>query len=125
MAKIGILRCEKNGDRCPMTNCLRCLQEKKEGFARYADAELTGILSCTCPGDGATKLAGILKSKGADVIHLCTCTFAKKTDQGWALGNGFCDDIDRLAMEVAAATGLPVVKGTAHLPAGYTAQVFE
>lgn len=125
MTKIGILRCEKNGERCPLTNCLRCLREKKEGFARYADTELTGIFSCTCPGENAVHLGKILKSKGADVIHFCTCTFAKKTENGWRQGDGFCDDLDRLVKSVATETGLPVIMGTAHLPEGYTPQVIE
>jgi hypothetical protein len=66
MTRIGIVRCEKNMDRCPLTNCLRCLDERKEGFAGYEDCQLTGLFVCRCPGENATDLARILKSKGAE-----------------------------------------------------------
>jgi hypothetical protein len=33
MPQVGVIRCEKNMDQCPLTNCLRCLDERKEGFA--------------------------------------------------------------------------------------------
>ena len=65
-------------------------------------------------------VAKILKSKGADAIHFCTCTFAGKTETGWKMeSGGFCSHIDTLMEEVHQATGLPCVKGTAHLPEGY------
>ena len=32
---IGIIRCEKNEETCPLTGCLNCLQDTQEGFADY------------------------------------------------------------------------------------------
>jgi hypothetical protein len=65
-------------------------------------------------------LAKILKSKGAEAIHFCTCTFAGKTESGWEIAKGgFCDQIDALMEKVHQATDLPCVKGTAHLPKEY------
>ena len=81
MANVAIIRCEKNETKCPLTSCISCLTEKKEGFAGYDDTRLAGIFTCRCPGDDAVNLAKILKSKGADAIHFCTCTFAKRTDR--------------------------------------------
>ncbi len=126
MTKIAIIRCEKNETRCPLTNCLKCVAERKEGFAGYDDCMLTGVFTCQCPGDNIADLAKILKSKGAEVIHFCTCTFAKKTNDGWdATHNGFCENIDVLIGQVNAASGLPCVKGTAHLPNGYEPKIWK
>jgi len=126
MIKAAIIRCEKNETRCPLTNCLKCLVETKQGFAGYDECMPAGVFTCRCPGDNAVDLAKIIKSKGADAIHFCTCTFAKKTDQGWSEEKGgFCDSIDTLMESVHQATGLPCVKGTAHLPKGYTIKVWE
>jgi predicted metal-binding protein len=120
MVKAAIIRCEKNMDRCPLTNCLKCLTEQREGFAAYDACMPAGVFTCRCPGDNIVELAKILQSKGADAIHFCTCTFAKKTDKGWdAASSGFCDRIDHLIETANKATGLLCVKGTAHLPAGY------
>jgi predicted metal-binding protein len=120
MKKIGIIRCEKNMDRCPLTNCLRCLEEGREGFSIYDDCSLVGVFSCHCPGDKAVDLAKILKAKGAEAIHFCTCTFAEKTQEGWVNEKGgYCEAIDGVMEEVNSRTGLSCVKGTAHLPKGY------
>jgi len=120
MTKVAIIRCEKNETKCPLTNCFKCLAEKKEGFAGYDDSLLTGVFTCRCPGDNLTDLANILKSKGTEVIHFCTCTFAKKTDSGWdATHNGFCENIDTLIERTSKASDVSCVKGTAHLPKGY------
>lgn len=120
MANVAIIRCEKNETKCPLTSCISCLTEKKEGFAGYDDTRLAGIFTCRCPGDDAVNLAKILKSKGADAIHFCTCTFAKRTDSGWDMSQGgFCSQIDDIMERVHKETGLVCVKGTAHLPKGY------
>ena len=124
MTQVAIIRCEKNESRCPLTSCLKCLTETKEGFAGYAAAAPAGIFTCHCPGDNIKDLAKILKSKGAEAIHFCTCAFAKKTDAGWETEKGgFCDHLDQLMDAAHEATGLPVVKGTAHLPKGYTPEI--
>lgn len=124
MPKVAIIRCEKNEDRCPLTSCFKSMLDNTEGFAEYSEpCTPAGIFTCRCPGDNAVKLSAILKSKGAEAIHFATCTFSKKTDGGWKEGNGFCDHIETLMAEIHQATGLPVVKGTAHLPEGYTPEV--
>lgn len=125
MTNAAIIRCEKNEERCPLTNCFKCLREGKEGFAGTDNYRLAGVFTCRCPGDNAVSLGKILKAKGADVIHFCTCTFARKTDDGWELGKGgFCDQLDNVIEAVHNETGLPCVKGTAHLPKGYTPQTW-
>ena len=126
MASIGIIRCEKNMDRCPLTGCFKSLSGAKEGFAIYDECELTGVFTCRCPGDIAVEQAKILKAKGAEAIHFCTCTFAKKGDNGWSLeAGGFCDHIDDVMEKVHEATGLSCVKGSAHLPEDYTVQALK
>lgn len=126
MTKIGIIRCEKNMYRCPLTNCFKCLMEKKEGFAIYDDCVLTGLFTCKCPGDVAVDLAKIFKARGVEAIHFCTCTFAKKTDEGWiAKDGGFCENIDKIIQDVNKETGISCVKGTAHLPKNYSLETWS
>jgi len=120
MTRVGIIRCEKNMDRCPLTNCLHCLHEGREGFSNHDGCQLVGIFACRCPGENAVELASILKSKGADAIHFCTCTFAKKVDGVWSLEeDGFCDHIDDIIVQVHRDANIQCVKGTAHLPKNY------
>ncbi|QTA92326.1 CGGC domain-containing protein [Desulfonema magnum] len=126
MSGIGIIRCEKNMNRCPLTGCLRCLTERKEGFVGYEDTEITGFFTCQCPGDDVVNLAKILKSKGAEAIHFCTCLFAKKGENGWDMAEGgFCDKLETIIEKVHQETQLPCVKGTAHLPKGYEPLVWK
>ena len=126
MKRVAIIRCEKNMDRCPLTNCFKCLTEKKEGFAIYEDCMPAGVFTCRCPGDNVIDLSKILKAKGAEAIHFSTCTFAEKTDKGWVLGNGgFCENIDEIIDKVNKETGLPCVKGTAHLPGDYNIKSWD
>lgn len=126
MTKVAIIRCEKNEEKCPLTNCFKCLVEKKEGFSKYDECRPVGVFTCRCPGDNVSTLAKILKSKGAGVIHLQTCAFAKKTDQGWDSSNGgFCENLDEIIDRVNKESGLPCVKGTAHLPEGYAPEILE
>ncbi|MDY6831898.1 MAG: CGGC domain-containing protein [Thermodesulfobacteriota bacterium] len=126
MTKIALIRCEKNMDRCPLTGCFTAMIETKEGFSMYDQARPAGVFTCRCPGDNVVDLAKILASKGAEAIHFCTCTFAKKEESGWELATGgFCDHIDDLIKKVHQATGLACVKGSAHLPEGYTPQIWR
>jgi len=125
MANIGIIRCEKNEQRCPLTNCIKSLRGTQQAFADYEDGELIGVFTCHCPGDNVANLGKILQNKGAEAIHMCTCTFASKDDGGWVMGDGFCENIDELMQQLADAVDVPCVKGTAHLPEGYTQQVFR
>ncbi len=126
MTLTAIIRCEKNETRCPLTNCFKCMVEHKEGFARYDECIPAGVFTCRCPGDNAVELAKIIKSKGAEVIHFCTCTFAKKGEQGWSeKEGGFCDTLDTLITRIHQETGLPCVKGSAHLPKDYTPMVWK
>ncbi len=120
MTKAAIIRCEKNMDRCPMTNGFKCLTETKEGFAKYDNCDLAGVFTCRCPGDNIGNLAKILKSKGAEVIHLTTCILEKKTDNGWDASNGgFCENLNQITECVTKESGLSCILGTAHLPNEY------
>ena len=120
MTRVAILRCEKNEERCPLTSCFKCLVETTEGFAGYDQAMPAGVFTCRCPGDNVVNQSKILKAKGAEAIHFCTCMFAGKTEDGWKMDRGgFCSHVDSLMEKVHEATGLPCVKGSAHLPDGY------
>ena len=125
MTKVAIIRCEKNENKCPLTSCFKALDETGQGFSRYESCTLAGVFTCRNSGENVVDLAKILKSKGAEVIHFCTCTFAKKTEQGWdKVPGGFCQQIEQMAKQVSQATGLPCVLGTAHLPKGYEPIVY-
>ena len=92
----------------------------------HGECKPAGIFTCRCPGDNVADMAKILKAKGADFIHLCTCTFSKKTDQGWTAENGgFCSHLNEIITRIHNETGLQVVKGTAHLPKAYSPEVWE
>jgi len=124
MTKIAIIRCEKNEAQCPLTSCFNCLTTTTEGFAGYDQALPAGVFTCRCPGDNIEKFGKILKSKGAEAIHFCTCMFARRTRDGWKMDQGgFCSSVDSLMETVHQATGLVCVKGTAHLPEGYVPEV--
>jgi len=43
MTKVAIIRCEKNEEKCPLTNCFKCLVEKKEGFSKYDECRPVGV----------------------------------------------------------------------------------
>ncbi|MEA1968967.1 MAG: CGGC domain-containing protein [Thermodesulfobacteriota bacterium] len=125
MTKTALIRCEKNENRCPLTGCFKSMTGTKEGFAHYESCTPAGVFTCRCPGDNAVELAKIIKSKGAEAIHFCTCTFAKKGENGWdASDGGFCDNIDEIIERVHTSTGLPCVKGSAHLPKGYQPRIW-
>jgi len=126
MTNVAIIRCEKNETKCPLTNCFKCMMDSKEGFSIYNECIPAGVFTCRCPGDNAIELAKILKAKGADAIHFCTCAFAKKTESGWQTSSGgFCDKLDELIGRVHEETGLPCIKGTAHLPKGYKLEILD
>ena len=125
MANVGIIRCEKNAERCPLTSCFESLADTKEGFSTYENAELTGVFTCLCPGDNVAQMGKILKAKGAEAIHFCTCAFAHREDGKWVAGSGFCDHVDTLLERLSKEAGIPCVKGTAHLPEGYQAETFK
>lgn len=125
MANIGVIRCEKNEGHCPLTSCLKSLRNMKEGFSSYENAELIGVFTCRCPGNSLGSMAKILKSKGADAIHFCTCTFAHREDGKWVGGGGYCDELDTLLQHLSTEVDIPCVKGTAHLPEGYKVEAFK
>jgi predicted metal-binding protein len=124
MAKIGLIRCARNAGRCPITGCLTCMQETRQSFQGYDRAELVGIFTCECPGDHVADYAKILANKGADAIHLTTCTFAHKEEDKWVMGSGLCAQPDTIMEKMAAAVNIPCLKGSAHLPEGYQPEVF-
>ncbi len=123
--KIGLIRCEKNETKCPLTSCFKALTAKKEGFSDYEDTELAGVFTCRCPGENVTNLVKVLKSKGAERVHFCTCTFAHKEKDGWVVGEGLCPDLDSIVQRAAREAEIPCVKGAAHLPSGYVPEVFK
>lgn len=124
MTKIGIIRCEKNEKKCPLTGCLTCLKQRTQGFQSYDQTLLVGVFTCRCDEDSVENLARILKAKGAEVIHMPTCLFANKVDNEWTLdGGGFCDKLDSLLGRVREASGLRCIQGTAHLPEGFVPEV--
>ncbi len=125
MAKIGIIRCEKNEHKCPLTSCLKSLADGAQGYAAHQGPNtLVGVFTCRCPGDQAENLGKILKSKGTEVVHWCTCLFAHKEEGRWQVGDGLCRDVDALIQRVARGADIACVKGTAHLPEGYRPEVF-
>lgn len=120
MTKVAIICCEKNEARCPLTSCFKSLTAATEGLAGYQEAAPAGVFTCRCPGDNVANLGNILKSKGAESIHFCTCLFAGKIENDWKMEKGgFCDQVDALMEQVHHATGVTCVKDTAHLPKGY------
>ena len=127
MINTAIIRCEKNMDKCPLTSCFAALSSRKGAFQiHHEDCAVTGIFTCHCPGDNVVEMANILKNKGAEVIHFCTCAFATKGNGGWSMENGgFCKGIDEIIERVHNETGIPCVKGTAHLPKDYTIQKWD
>ena len=124
MTKIGLLRCPQNDTKCPLTSCLKTMAAGTEGFSGYEGTELAGVFTLTDSRDKNMELAKILKAKGADVLHLVTCGFAKKQDGKWYAGNGFVEGPEELMSDLAKETGLPCVLGGAHLPEGYTPVIF-
>jgi len=127
MPKIAMIRCEKNMEKCPQTSCFAAMTSKKEGFQIYDDDCIpAGVFVCHCPGEDTVEKANILKSKGVDAIHFCTCTFATKGEGGWSMENGgFCEDINKIIERVHQETDVPCVKGTAHLPKDYNIQKWD
>lgn len=125
LIRTGLVRCEKNEKNCPLTSCLKSLEKGSDGFSVHEESELIGLFTCRCPGDGIAEMAKILKSKGAEMIHFCTCTFAHRENGKWVNGDGFCNDIDALIQKAADESGLPCVKGSAHLPEGYNAEIIR
>ncbi len=124
MTRIGLIRCEKNETGCPLTGCLTSLKTASQGFAGTEDPELMGVFTCRCPGDNVVALAKILKAKGAEVVHWCTCAFAHREEGKWVRGGGFCDHVDALLERISRDAGIRCVKGTAHLPEGYVPETF-
>lgn len=121
---IGLIRCEKNERKCPLTGCIKSHDRAMQGFAEYEECTLSGVMTCRCPGDDFTDLVSILKAKGAETIHVVTCMFARREGSAWELGNGFCTRIEELSSNAAEFCSIPVVMGTAHLPEGYKVKSF-
>jgi len=125
MPRIGIFRCWENEKKCPLTNCILSLQERKQAFAGYDEAELYGIFTLQDNFEENVNLANIMKSKGVEIFHIVTCAFSRKVEgKNWELGGGYFEEIDSLAEKIARETGLPCIKGTAHLPQDYEVQRF-
>ncbi len=126
MTKIGIFRCKNNEMKCPLTNCFRSLYERKEGFSQYDNPQLAGVFTLQESEKDNLSLAEIFKAKGVEVIHFVTCSFSRKDEhKTWHVGNGFYEDVDDLARKIVRQTGLPCIKGTAHLPKEYIIETFN
>jgi predicted metal-binding protein len=126
MTAIGLFRCRTNETKCPLTNCFRSLFSRSQGFSGYEHTELAGVFTLQEELEANLDLARILKSKGAEAIHVATCAFARKGEgKTWHLGGGFVDNVDDLCAAIAQETGIPCIKGSAHLPEGYTPDVFR
>ncbi|MDZ7761939.1 MAG: CGGC domain-containing protein [Desulfovermiculus sp.] len=127
MTAIGLLRCPENETKCPLTNCFRSLFSRQQGFTRYDEhTDLAGVFTIQSDMDATLDLAKILQAKGAEAIHVVTCAFAHKGEgKTWHLENGFISNVDDLCAAISQATGLPCVKGSAHLPQGYIPEVFR
>lgn len=125
MSKIGLFRCADNELKCPLTSCLKSLKSREQGFAGYLETELVGVFTLQNDLEDNLKLAKIMAAKGAEAIHLVTCSFAHRGEgKTWHLGQGFIRDADNLAREMAKAGGLPCIKGSAHLPADYEIETY-
>lgn len=125
MTKIGLFRCKGNETKCPLTNCIKSLRSGIQAFCGYDEPELTGIFTLSNVQEENIAMAKILQAKGAETIHFATCAFCHKEDENWFLGNGYCSQLDTLAANIARETGMPCVKGTAHLPQNYEPEVFR
>lgn len=120
MTKIAMIRCEKNENTCPLTACIACLERGTQAFKGYDETTLVGVFTCRCGQDNLEDLARVLKSKGAEVIHVPTCLFANKVDGRWVMeGGGLCRELESVCSRIREASGLPCVEGTAHLPEGF------
>lgn len=120
MKDVAIIRCEKNEHRCPLTSCMKSVEAADQAFAVHGEpCRLRGVFTCRCEDANPAALAGVLKAKGAQAVHLPTCTFASKKDGAWTLGGGFCPRLDEI-VEAVRSAGIPCVMGTAHLPEGYS-----
>jgi hypothetical protein len=79
MTKVAIIRCEKNENRCPLTNCF--VMEKREPMMSVSRRVfLRAVVRVIMPW------SWLKYAKGAEAIHFCTCAFAKQSDQGWKMG---------------------------------------
>lgn len=126
MTKIGILRCKGNEDKCPLTNCFKSLREKVQAFSEYEETELTGVFTLSDSVEKNVELAKLMQAKGAENLHFVTCSFCHKGEgKTWHLGNGYCSDVDSIARRINKETGMPCMKGTAHLPEDYKPEVFK
>lgn len=122
--KIGLLRCAGNDHSCPLTGCFKCMSTCQQGFAGYDSTELKGVFTVDESADETVKLAKVMKAKGAEVIHISTCAFARKRDGKWLMGGGFVDDCEGLMQRIALEAEIPCVMGAAHLPEGYELKKF-
>jgi predicted metal-binding protein len=79
MTKVAIIRCEEKSKTCPGTSCFKAIREKKGAFEKYADEiEIVGFDTCGgCAlgkSDKIVKKVEALKERGAEVVHISTCT---------------------------------------------------
>lgn len=112
MKKIGIVICDRYRT-CAGGKCLRSLQERVGGFARYAgrEVELVGYTTCGgCPGGNLEYAPEEMKKNGAEVLHLAT---------GLVVGYPACPHLDYFREFVPLKFGMDVVVGTHPVPEKY------
>ena len=112
MKKIGIIICDRYRT-CAGGKCLRSLQERAGGFARYAgeEVELVGYATCGgCPGGNIEYAPEEMKANGAEVVHLAT---------GLVVGYPPCPHLEYFREFIPRKFGLEVVMGTHPIPEKY------
>ncbi|MDD9301964.1 MAG: CGGC domain-containing protein [Desulfobacter sp.] len=112
MKGIGIIICHRY-HTCAGGKCLRAMQNREGGFARYKDEEIqiTGYTSCGgCPGGNVEYAPLEMKKNNTQVIHLAT---------GLVVGYPPCPRIKAFCEFIPAKFGLEVVGGTHPIPQNY------
>ena len=111
--KIGIIICDRYRT-CGGGKCLRAMQERVGGFARYSSEEpleLVGYSTCGgCPGGNIEYVPAEMIKNGAEVIHLAT---------GMVVGYPPCPYLSYFKAFIEEYYKIPVVIGTHPIPEKY------
>jgi predicted metal-binding protein len=111
--KIGIIICARY-QTCGGGKCLRSIQERVGGFARYPDdvaLQLVGFGQCGgCPGGNVQTVPQEMVKNGAEVIHLAT---------GLVVGYPPCPETRYFKEYIESRYDIPVVIGTHPIPMSY------
>ncbi len=111
--KIGIIICARY-QTCGGGKCLRSIQERVGGFARYPEdvsLQLVGFGQCGgCPGGNVQYVPEEMIKNGAEVIHLAT---------GLVVGYPPCEHTRYFKEYIESRYDIPVVIGTHPIPMSY------